>query len=79
MKRWIGLMLVITLLGFGMAGCSGRFWGGAAAGAVGAGAAYEYQKKQQMDRLEADFESGRIGREEYLQRKREIQEGSLIY
>jgi hypothetical protein len=79
MKQFIGILLIVTFLGIGQIGCSGRFWGGAAAGAVGTGAAYEYQKKKQMDRLEEDFEQGNITKEEYLRRKEEIQEGSLIY
>jgi hypothetical protein len=53
--------------------------GGAAVGAAGAGAGYEYSNKKQMDRLDEDFEAGRIDKEEYLERKRQIEEGSIIY
>jgi len=63
-------------------GCS-SFGGGAATGAVigaaGAGAAYEYQNKQQLDRLDDDFERGRIRRDEYERRRRQIDKGSVIY
>ena len=59
------------------AGCN--FWGGAAVGAAGAGAAYEYSNKRQMDRLEEDYEAGNITTEEYESRKRQIEEGSIIY
>ncbi len=79
MRKIIGTFLIISLLGISQTGCSGRFWGGAAAGAVGTGAVYEYQKKKQMDQLDQDFESGTISREEYLRRKEEIRKGSIIY
>ena len=73
------LMVGLGMSGMTLSGCSKSFWGGAAVGAAGAGAAYEYNKKQQMDRLGEDYEQGRIDREEYLDRKREIEEGSIIY
>jgi hypothetical protein len=60
-------------------GCSPSFWGGAAAGVLGTGAGYEYQAKRQMDRLEDDRKSGRISREEYQDRKQQIERGSVIY
>jgi hypothetical protein len=60
-------------------GCSPSFWGGAAVGALGAGGGYEYQAKRQMDRLEDDRKSGRISREEYQDRKQQIEKGSIIY
>lgn len=71
----LGLVLSVLLT----AGCSRSFWGGAAVGAGGAGAAYEYQNKQALDRLEEDLEAGRIDKEEYLRRKKEIQEKSVVY
>jgi hypothetical protein len=58
-------------------GCA--FLGGAAAGAAGTGAAYEYRSKQQLDRLEADYKAGNISKEEYEARKSQIQKGSVIY
>jgi hypothetical protein len=60
-------------------GCSPQFWGGAAVGALGAGGGYEYQSKRQMDRLEDDHKAGRINREEYQDRKQQIERGSIIY
>jgi hypothetical protein len=61
------------------AGCSPEFWGGTAVGALGAGGGYEYNNKRQMDRIEDDYRAGRMGREEYEDRKRQIERGSLIY
>jgi hypothetical protein len=74
MKRSLVLLL---LLGLGQSGCA--FLGGAAAGSVATGAAYEINAKRQMDRLEEDFKNERISRREYEQRKRQIEQGSLIY
>lgn len=79
-------MMKKTLLALGLAsvmafatGCSRSFLGGAAVGAGGAGAAYEYQNKKSLDQLEADFKAGRISKDEYLRRKKEIEEKSLVY
>lgn len=81
MKSFGTLMCCFFLLGslICSTGCSKGFWGGAALGTVGTGAAYEYNKKQQMEELEEDFEEGNIDKEEYQKRKKEIQEGSIIY
>ena len=77
MKNVIYAILVSVALM--QAGCSPQFWGGAAVGALGAGGGYEYQSKRQMDRLEDDYRAGRMGREEYQDRKQQIERGSLIY
>jgi hypothetical protein len=74
MKRSI---MLVMLLAFTQAGC--QFLGGAATGALATGAGYEIQSKRQMDRLEDDFKSRRISREEYESRKRQIESGSIIY
>ncbi len=79
MFRMVASTLLVLFLGLGSSGCSKWFWGGAATGAAGAGAAYEYQNKRQMDQLEEDYEQGRIDREEYERRKEQIEEGSIIY
>ena len=74
--------LLATVLALALAftaGCSRGFIGGAAVGAGGAGAAYEYSNKRALDGLEHDFNSGRIGKDEYLRRKNEIENRSLIY
>jgi hypothetical protein len=69
--------LLVMLVAFTQAGC--QFVGGAATGALATGAGYEIQAKRQMDRLEDDFKSRRISREEYENRKRQIESGSIIY
>ncbi|TVR00546.1 MAG: hypothetical protein EA399_04160 [Desulfovibrionales bacterium] len=78
MKTRILIVALLIGLAGAQAGCN-RFVGGAAVGAVGAGAAYEYQHKRQMDRLEQDLREGRITQEEYEARKEQISRGSLIY
>jgi hypothetical protein len=78
-KQFIVSILALLLLGSLTAGCSRNLVGGAVLGGAGVGAAYEYQNKRQMDRLEEDFKAGRIDREEYLKRKEQISQGSIIY
>jgi hypothetical protein len=75
MKKLLFVLLAVASLA--QWGCA--FLGGAAVGATGAGAAYEINNKRQMDRLEDDYRAGRISREEYEDRKRQIQKGSIIY
>jgi hypothetical protein len=70
-------LVVVFLLAGLMQGC--QFLGGAATGALATGAGYEIQSKRQMDRLEDDFKSRRISREEYESRKRQIESGSIVY
>ena len=72
------LMLVLTIIiGLTQAGC--EFIGGAAVGAGGTGAGYEYQAHRQMQQLEEDYKNRKISREEYEDRKKQIEKGSLIY
>ena len=72
------LMLVLVLMmGLGQGGC--EFIGGAAVGALGTGAAYEYNAKRQMDKLEEDYKNERISRKEYESRKKQIEAGFIIY
>jgi hypothetical protein len=70
-------LVVVFLLAGLVQGC--QFLGGAATGALATGAGYEIQSKRQMDRLEDDFKSRRISREEYESRKRQIESGSIVY
>jgi hypothetical protein len=74
MKR---LAVLVLLAGLTQTGC--QFLGGAATGALATGAGYEIQAKRQMDRLEEDYRSRRISREEYESRKRQIESGSIVY
>jgi hypothetical protein len=69
----------LTLLVPALLGCDSHFLGGAAAGAGGASAGYEYQNHEALEDLDRDFEEGRISREEYLDRKRDIEKRSILY
>ncbi|MGE5307814.1 MAG: hypothetical protein ACM3OC_01860 [Deltaproteobacteria bacterium] len=60
------------------AGCSGQFWGGAATGALGAGAAYEATGQQQLRELNKEKDEGKITQQEYDLRKKQIEQGHLI-
>lgn len=79
MRRHVLMLLLIGFLGTGTIGCCGLFWGGAAVGAVGVGAAYEINNKGQMDKLEEDYRQGNITQKEYEARKKQIEKGSVIY
>ena len=78
-KRHLTIAIIALFSIALLQGCSKEMIGGAAVGAAGVGAAYEYQNKKQMDRLEEDFKAGRINKEEYLKRKEDIKNGSIIY
>ncbi|PTQ88232.1 hypothetical protein C8R30_1564 [Nitrosomonas nitrosa] len=69
LSRLIVMFLVTSIL----TGCA------ALIGAGAAGGAYEYQNKQQLNKLEEDLKSGNIDYSEYLKRKKLIEEGSIIY
>jgi hypothetical protein len=72
------LMLVLVLMmGLGQWGC--EFIGGAAVGALGTSAGYEYNANRKMNQLEEDYKAERISRKEYEARKAQIESGSLIY
>lgn len=68
---------LLVFLSMAQSGCA--FLGGAAAGTVAAGAAYEYNAKRQMDKLDEDLRAERISRREYEARKKQIESGSIIY
>ncbi len=74
LSGWIAIALLVVF-----SGCSGKFWGGTAAGVAGAGAGYELRARQQMEKLKEDLDAGRITQEEYDIRKSQIEEGSLFY
>ena len=72
------LMLVLVLMvAFGQSGCA--FLGGAAVGAVGTSAGYEYNAYTKMNQLEDDYKAERISRSEYESRKSQIEKGSILY
>jgi len=75
MKRL--LLALAFLMVLGQSGCA--FLGGAAVGALGTGAAYEYNAHSQMSKLEDDYRAERISRGEYESRKSQIEKGSIIY
>jgi hypothetical protein len=71
------LVVLILFAGLTQWGC--EFLGGAAVGGLATGAGYEINAKRQMDRLEEDYKNERISRQEYEERKSQIERGSIIY
>ncbi|OHB29929.1 MAG: hypothetical protein A2X84_01790 [Desulfuromonadaceae bacterium GWC2_58_13] len=78
MLRLLIIALVSMPLAFSV-GCSREMVGGAALGVGAAGAVYEYSNKEKLKDLENDYESGKINRDEYDRRKKEIEDKSLLY
>lgn len=74
MKNAIFFLILASLTQWGC-----QFLGGAATGALVTGAGYEYNAKRQMDKLDDDLRAGRINRDEYNDRKRQVESGSIIY
>jgi len=79
MKNMVVIFVCVALFGF--AGCSSK-WGSAGLGAVGGAAAgagtYEYHLKKQMDRVEQDYNDGKIDKREYEIRKDQIKRDSFL-
>lgn len=75
MKKLI--LAAALLVGLTQGGCA--FLGGAAVGSLATGAGYEINNHNQMEKLEADYRNERISRKEYLERKAQIEKGSIIY
>jgi hypothetical protein len=73
----VRLLACLLLMAFSQGGC--EFLGGAVVGAGATGAGYEYQAYRQMQQLEDDYKNKRISREEYEDRKKQIEKGSIIY
>ncbi|MDT8403447.1 hypothetical protein [Sulfuriflexus sp.] len=76
MKIYIINLLMAFLLLTGLSACSTREM---ATGAAAGGAAYEYSNKRAMDELQQEYDAGRINRDEYERRKKEIEKRSLVY
>ncbi len=74
MKKYLWLILLASLT---QSGCA--FLGGAAVGGLATGAGYEINANRQMDRLEDDYRRGHMSREEYQDRKRQVERGSILY
>jgi len=74
MKKYLALLMFLSLAQWGCA-----FLGGAATGALATGAGYEINSKRQMDKLEDDYKDERISRRKYEDRKKQIESGSIIY
>lgn len=75
MNHYVPIALAVCAL-VGPLGC--QFLGGAAVGAGATGAAYEIQNERALDELERDYRAGRISRDEYLDRKNDIEKRSII-
>jgi hypothetical protein len=75
MKKYLWLVLIVGAAS--QWGC--EFLGGAAVGGLATGAGYEINANRQLDRLEDDFRRGRMSRDDYNDRKRQIERGSIIY
>ena len=64
MKKYVLALMIIGCMS--IAGCSGKFWGGAVSGVAGAGAGYEYKVKTELDRIQTQLDNGEITQEEGL-------------
>jgi hypothetical protein len=73
--KMLGLLIVASVIA---AGCSPQFWGGGAAGVLGAGAGYEVHAKQQLKQIDEDLAAGRIDQREHDIRKDQIQRDSVL-
>jgi hypothetical protein len=74
MKKYLSLLVFLSLSQWGCA-----FLGGAATGALATGAGYEINAKRQMDKLDDDYRNERISRRDYEERKKQIESGSIVY
>ena len=70
---FIGVLLIL-----GVTGCSSKA-GNIGLGAGAAGAAYEYSNKRQIEQLDKDLQEGKISKDEYDRRRKEIESRSIIY
>ena len=71
------ILALVFLIGVSQSGC--MFLGGAALGALGTSGAYEINAHSKMETIEEDYKAERISRAEYLNRKSQIEKGSIIY
>jgi hypothetical protein len=78
MAQLLVAIVLSSLLLFGCRSNLGSAGLGAAGGAAAGAAGYEYSAHRQMEELEEDYKAGRIERDEYEARKKQIQKGSLL-
>jgi hypothetical protein len=71
------ILALVLLIGVSQSGCA--FLGGAAVGALGTSGAYEINAHSKMEQVESDYKNEKISRAEYLNRKSQIEKGSIIY
>lgn len=72
-------IVLITMVALAVtSGCASKA-GNVAVGAGAAGAAYEYSNKRQIDNLDQDLQQGRISKEEYDRRRKDIEGRSAVY
>jgi hypothetical protein len=71
------ILALVLLIGVSQSGCA--FLGGAAVGALGTSGAYEINAHSKMEQIESDYKNEKISRAEYLNRKSQIEKGSIIY
>jgi hypothetical protein len=57
-------------------GCA-AMWAGAGAGAAATG--YEAQNKHDLDKLDRSYKDGHISKDEYLRRRDDIEDRSIVY
>lgn len=73
-REYLAVLITLALV----TGCSNKA-GNVALGAGAAGAAYEYSNKQQIEALDRDLASGKITKDEYDRRRKEIEGRSIVY
>lgn len=71
------MLMLVLVFALGQGGC--EFIGGAAVGALGASAGYEYNAHSKLNQLEDDYKQERISRKEYESRKSQLEKGSILY
>lgn len=71
-----GLLGLGVVLGLSQTGCAAMWVG---AGAAGAATGYEVRNKYELDKLNRDYESGKLTTEEYEARKEQVEDGSVVY
>ena len=71
------ILALVFLIGVSQSGC--MFLGGAAVGALGTSGGYEINAHSKMEQVESDYKNEKITRAEYLNRKSQIEKGSIIY